>query len=349
MSMTLWNERPDYKWVMPKLTKDPFWYNGAKMLSRNAMLNFLYGGRGTGKSFYFKVWCLLAAKGETVWMRRYENEITDAYSKFVDDLQSAGYITEQMDIEFEGNTILLDGVPRIHFVALSISMKKKSVPYPNVNQIIFDEFIETRVNHKYLPNEPELLLEFISTVNRYRPDRPEVRTFLIGNKVSWYNDYTAYYGIEPFEGQYKMFKDDLICVENYENREFEEKMKQTRFGRLIAGTKYAAYAIENQSLRDTNDFLIKRPKESWLRVNIRVGPDTYGLWTDGECLYFSEDHDTTHPTFAARTDLHEGERVLKSNDVPIMWLKETNSIGKLCFDNGLCKTACQSLIMEYWK
>lgn len=334
---------------MPKLTKDPFWYNGQDMLSRNAMLNFLYGGRGTGKSFYFKVWCLLAAKGETVWVRRYENEIHDAYQKFIDDLSAEGYITEDMDITFDANTIYLNDDPRIHFVALSVSMKKKSVPYPNVNQIVFDEFIETRVNHKYLPNEPELLLEFISTVNRYRPNRPEVRTFLIGNKVSWYNDYTAYYGIEPFEGKYKIFKNGLICVENYENHEFEDKMKKTRFGQLVAGTKYAAYAIENQALRDSSDFLKKRPKSSWIRVNVRVGPNKYGIWTDGDMLFFSDDHDESHPCFAAREDLHEGERALKSNDLPIVWLKEFNANGKLCFDNGLCKTTCQTLIMNYWK
>lgn len=347
--MTLWNERPDYKWVMPKLTQDPFWYNGQEMLSRNGMLNLLYGGRGTGKSFYFKVWTLLAAKGETVWVRRYENEIRDAQDKFCEDLISNGFIGEDMEVEHKGNTIWLDGEPRIHFVALSVSMKKKSVPYPNVNQIIFDEFIETRVNRNYLPNEAEMLLEFISTVNRYRPDRPEVRTFLIGNKVSWFNAYTAYFKIEPFEGRYKTYNNGLVVVENYENRDFEEKMKQTRFGQLIAGTKYAQYAIENQALRDSSDFIVRRPKDSWLRVNVRVGPDTYGIWTDGGRLYFSEDHDDTHRTYAGREDLREMEIVLKSNEPPVTWLQEFNNLGLLCYDNGLCKSAAMQIMLQYWK
>ena len=183
--MTKYDEKPFYPDVMKKLTEHPWRYNAQRLMSYGAMLNLLYGGRGVGKTFFFKVWCLLVAKGETVWMRRYENEIRDACDKFCEDLISEGYIDDSMQIEQEGNTILLNGEPRIHFVALSISMKKKSVPYPNVNWIVFDEFIETRVNRNYLPNEAEMLLEFISTVNRYRPDRQEVRTFLIGNKVSW--------------------------------------------------------------------------------------------------------------------------------------------------------------------
>lgn len=347
--MTLYCERPVYPGVMEKLTEHDWRYNGQRLMSYGAMLNLLYGGRGVGKTFFFKVWCLLVAKGETVWMRRYENEINDARDKFCEDLISGGFITEDMDIEIEGNTILLNGEPRIHFVALSISMKKKSVPYPNVNWIVFDEFIETRVNRNYLPNEAEMLLEFISTVNRYRPDRQEVRTFLIGNKVSWFNEYTAYFHIEPFEGQYKTFKDGLICVENYANRDFEDKMKQTRFGRLISGTKYEKYAIENQSLRDTADFIKKRPKQSWLKVCIRVGPDTFGIWTDGEKLYFSTDFDPNKRTYADREDLHEKEIALKSGEPPITWLLDFHRLGMLCFDTGGCKTVALNLMMTYFR
>ena len=67
--MTLYCERPNYPWVMPKLTEEPWRYNALQLMSYGAMLNLLYGGRGVGKTFYFKVWCLFVAKGETVWMR----------------------------------------------------------------------------------------------------------------------------------------------------------------------------------------------------------------------------------------------------------------------------------------
>lgn len=347
--MTLYCERPNYKWVMPKLTENPLYYNGMPMMSFNAMLNLLYGGRGVGKSFYFKVWTLLCATGETVWMRRYDNEIRDAQDKFLEDLISNGFITEEMDLKYEGNVLYLNGEARIHFVALSVSMKKKSVPYPNVNWIVFDEFIETRVNRSYLPKEEEMLLEFISTVNRYRPDRPEVRTFLIGNKTSWFNPYTAFFRIEPFEGQFKTFKDGLVCVENYENREFENAMKRTRFGQLIAGTKYEAYAIENESLRDKTDFIVRRPKTSWCRVNIRIGAQTFGLWTDGNKLYFSEDYDPTRRTYADREDLQVRELALKTNEPPVTWLMRFHEIGMLCFDNGLCKTKALEIMLQYWR
>ena len=347
--MTLWNERPDYPGVMKRVNASPLWYNGNGMMSYNAMLNLLYGGRGTGKTFWFKAWTLFAAKGETIWMRRYDNEIHDAQDRFIDDLESNGLIDEDCEISIEGNRLLLDDEPRIHFVPLSISTKKKSVPYPNVNQICFDEFIETRVNRNYLPNAAEMLLEFISTVNRYRPDRPEVRTFLIGNKVSWFNPYTSYFKIEPFEGQYRTYLDGLICVENYENRQFEEAMKQTRFGKLIAGTRYEQYAIENQSLRDKTDFIVRRPKDSWPRLNIRIGAQTFGLWTDGQLLYFSTDFDPTKRTYADREDLQVQELALKSNEPPVQWLMKFHELGMLRFDNGLCKSTALQIMLRYWR
>ena len=56
--MTLWNERPGYSGVMKQVNSSPLWYNGNGMMSYNAMLNLLYGGRGTGKTFWFKAWSL---------------------------------------------------------------------------------------------------------------------------------------------------------------------------------------------------------------------------------------------------------------------------------------------------
>ncbi len=126
--MTLWNERPDYPGVMKRVNSSPLWYNGNGMMSYNAMLNLLYGGRGTGKTFWFKAWTLFAAKGETIWMRRYDNEIHDAQDRFIDDLESNGLIDEDCEISIEGNRLLLNDEPRVHFVPLSISTKKKSVP-----------------------------------------------------------------------------------------------------------------------------------------------------------------------------------------------------------------------------
>ena len=63
--MTLYDEKPSFPGVMEKLTEHPWRYNAQRLMSYGSMLNLLYGGRGVGKTFFFKVWCLLVAKGET--------------------------------------------------------------------------------------------------------------------------------------------------------------------------------------------------------------------------------------------------------------------------------------------
>ena len=64
----------------------------------------------------------------------------------------------------------------------------------------------------------------------------------------------------PKEGEFAVY--DEIVIENCKNEAFKEQMRSTSFGRLVQGTNYANYAIENQSLIDLNTFVMDRPKNS---------------------------------------------------------------------------------------
>ena len=79
---------------------------------------------------------------------------------------------------------------------------------------VFDEFIETKKGRNYLQNEVEMFLDLIETVNRLRIDRPEVRVYLLANKVTFVNPYFTYFNIKPFTGRFKKYKNGLIVVEN---------------------------------------------------------------------------------------------------------------------------------------
>ena len=59
----------------------------------------------------------------------------------------------------------------------------------------------------------------------------------------------------PYGNDIKLFKDNLILVQYMENSEFREERKETLIGRLMSGTRYEDYAMENKILDKNNDFL----------------------------------------------------------------------------------------------
>lgn len=243
----------------------------------------------------------------------------------------------------------MNGEVKIFFVALSSAFRKKSVSYGGVNLIVFDEFIEARKTRSYLKGEVEMFLDLIETVNRLRVDRPEVRVFCLANKVTFANPYFVYWGIKEFDGRFKKFHKGLIVVENYENALFTDLKKKSKFGQLIEGTRYGKYAIDNEVLRDTKDFLKERPENAKYLCAMRIGNNYVGFWRDEKCIYCCSAYNTNKLIFAPRDELQEGEFVLKSTDVPIKWLKDLNTVGLCFFENGLIKDICYNAMVETYK
>lgn len=324
-------------------------YSKEPLMSYNAMLNMILGGRGTGKTFTFKKYAL-SDESSTIWVRRYKDDLKDVEKSFMRDLYANGLFLED-DIKVVDDILFINGVAKIYFIGLSISHKKKSVAYPDANKIIFDEFIEVRKNKKYLPDEVTLFLELWNTVNRLRLDRPEARCYLIANKVSFINPYFAYWNITPFEGRFKRFKKGLIVVENYTNLDFEEAMSKTRFGQLVEGTRYGDYAIHNKNFNDTNVLIEPRPPKSRLICNIRYNTIKFGLWFDDESgLFFcSKDINPEALSYGDRFGLQSGELPMMNNQPPISWLYDAMNRGLLRFSDSATKGACFSLMQESYK
>ena len=332
---------------MTEIDKSKLFYSRSSIMGYNAMLNFVISGRGNGKTFDYKRMAL-DYTNQTVWVRRYDNDLPDVEKEFMSDLYKEGYYLDDA-ITIKDHRLIINGETKIFFVSLSTSNKKKSVSYANVDYIVFDEFIETKQNRNYLPKEVEMFLDLIETINRLRVDRPEVRCFLLANKVTFVNPYFTFFKIKPFTGRFRKFKNGLIVVENYTNQDFIELKKKSRFGQLIEGTKYGKYAIDNESFRDTNDFICKKPAESELLCNVEIENYTVGIWKYDGKLYISKDNNPNTLTFAPRSTLKEGQYVLYSNDVPIKWLKELNSIGALYFEDNITKNIAYNLMEESYK
>lgn len=286
------------------------YYTLDRLLSFNAVLNFIIGERGVGKSFCLKNYAVeryIKTGEQFVYLRRYKEELTLACSSFFKDLQAAGFYTDhEFQVKGSKNLTLfyMDGEIIGYGIALSTSNILKSTAFPDVKTIIYDEFIlDTGIYH-YLKNEVTQTLSAIETIFRLR----DGRVFFLGNSISIDNPFFNFFSLDlPYNSEFKTFKDGLIVVNYIKNLEYRAKKKSTRFGRLIDGTEYGRYAIDNEMLRDSSTFIEKKGSNPRFWHVLYVNNHKYGVWHNAQNgrLYISDDYDPNSNTiFTISIDDH---------------------------------------------
>ena len=276
-------------------------YDFNKLLSYNALLNFVIGERGVGKSFGAKKFVIsdyLKNGNEFVYIRRYKTELDNAYEGFFDQLQNEGLFLDhtfriaaskkKIDKFYCDKEVCGYGVP------LSTANILKSASFPKVKTLIFDEFLIDNGTYHYLRNEVTQFLDIIETIARLR----DVRVILLGNAITISNPYFDYFNLSlPYNSEFRTFKDGTILVNYIKNPVYREKKKATRFGALIDGTEYGEYAIDNAFLRDNDSFLAKRDKDARVYSTIVLKGSKYGIWQNWKTgfVYISKDFEPSNP------------------------------------------------------
>ena len=165
---------------------------------------------------------------------------------------------------------------------------------PLVSWIIFDEFILDRGYYHYLPDEVTYFLEFYETVARTRDN---VRVYFLSNALTITNPYFLYFKLDlPTAKSNIKVKNDIL-IEMVAKQDFIDYKKNTRFGKIISGTKYGDYAIENAFFRDDNTFIEKKTGQCAYSFGIKYMDKTFGIWTNANAgkLYVSRDTDENFP------------------------------------------------------
>lgn len=242
------------------MNKDCY-YNYDKIISYNAMLNFLVGERGVGKSFGAKKFVIndfLKRGHEFVYIRRYDNELKKALPKipdFFDDINKAN-LFKNHTLYCKSKKFYCDDNVFGYAMRLTEAQDLKGSTFTNVQTIIFDEFIIEKSRRTYLPNEVNTFLGVIESIARTR----NIRVFLLGNAVSNINPYYLYFDLKnPYNSDIQTFKNGLILVQHMQNKAYQDAKAKTRFGQLVAGTEYSNYAINNQFMSDSdNNFIEKK-------------------------------------------------------------------------------------------
>ena len=274
------------------------YYNYDRLFSYNFLIAFVIGERGVGKSFNAKVAVLnkfLKTGEQFIYIRRYKTELDTALATFWNDLQGNGYF-EDYRLEVRKSKMLTEfkcnGKVCGYAVPLSTANILKSTAFPKVGTVVFDEFLlDNAGTYRYLKNEVTLLLDVIETVFRLR----DGKTILLGNALNVHaSPYFAYWDLElPNDSrEFRTFKDGAIVVNYIKNLEYREAKKKSRFGRLIDGTEYGKYAIENQVLRENNSFIEKKPVNSTFYGSLIINGFVIGIWNGRNgYLYLSEKYD----------------------------------------------------------
>lgn len=196
---------------MTKQKQNNKFYSLDAILKKNADYNIVFGERSNGKTYaallyglkryvsdgtqiaYIRRWRedLRGKRGETLFAAHVQNGVIDdltdgKYNRVI--YKSGKYYLGTFDTETETTAICEN--PFAFSFSLSEQEHEKSTSYPNVNTIIFDEFLTRQY---YLPDEFMLFMNLLSTIIRQRNN---AQIFMLGNTVNKYCPYFAEMGLK---------------------------------------------------------------------------------------------------------------------------------------------------------
>ena len=302
-----------------KKAKDNFdtsiFWNPRRTLTHNMLINIIVGNRGGGKSFGAKEWAIdnfLKNKEQFGYIRRYKEDLRKPMEQFFKDIQ---YKYPDYEFKVDDGKFFIrlkplddkekwteEDVAGYGFV-LSTADNRKSIAYPNITTLIFDEFLLQQGNQRYLKDEPLTLLSLYETIARPGTNHPRVVLFMLANAISITNPYFLFWRLKMPTKQDKNGKyiwkhpTRPILVEDVRNEKFIDVKKNTEFGQLVNGTKYAEYSIENKFLLDDDTFIARRTPTSRFYFSFIFKDNTLGVWADFRegIMYVSKAYDPTYP------------------------------------------------------
>ena len=332
------------------------YYNLHDLLTRNAPWNFIIGARGLGKTFAAKRYGLkeyIKHGHEFIYLRRTDVE-QHRKETFFKDIQEFFPNYEFRVNGEKGQLHRTDWEEKdwrtcCYFVALSQAGGLKSVAYPRVYLIIFDEIFPD--NLRFLSNEVNSFSEFYNTVDRWQ-DRTKV--LFLSNAVQKANPYFAKYQLDigaqqQNQQQYKLYCGGFICLELADYGGFSAKVAQSKFGRFLEkyDEDYADYAIRNKFRDESDTLLAQIPQDGELSYVLDTEDYAqFGIWitisdNDGHVSqYVSRRIPKNHsrPVYTL-CPAHVDEKtwyVKKSDDV-VKRLTTGYRLGKLRFDSPQVK------------
>lgn len=324
------------------------WYDINKTLTYNCLFNFIIGNRGSGKTYGAKkraVKQFLDKGYQFVYLRRFKEELDETAESYFNDIIINKEFPDVV-IEYRAGCYFINDQLAGYAMALTKAKDYKSISYPLVYLIIFDEFlIEDNGYSRYLKNEVKQFLNFYMSIDRYRG----CTVFFLANSVSMVNPYTMYFNLSLPYGS-NIYRRGDVLLQLVQDEEFIKERKETRFGKIIAGTDFEEYAIENKFTGDSKTFLMKKTEKSNYYFTFVYRGEDYGIWVDyNEGKFFvSQDVDPCCKLiYSVTVDDHSPNTLLLSNiNKAVFWKKfiENYKMGNVYFENQKVKNIVYEVI-----
>ena len=267
------------------------WYDIGQTLTYNCLFNFIIGSRGCGKSYAAKkrmIKIFLEKGQQFVYLRRFEAELEETAESYFNDIIRNGEFPD-IKIEYKGGVYYINDQIAGYAMALTKAKDYKSISFPDVYFIVFDEFlIEENGYSRYLKNEVKQFLNFYMSIDRYRG----CIVFFLANSVTMINPYTMYFDLQLPYGSNIVRRGELL-LQLVQDEEFIRERKKTRFGSIIKGTDFEEYAIENKVMNDSKTFIMKKTEKAQYYFTFIYQGEKFGVWVDNVAgkMFVSENVD----------------------------------------------------------
>lgn len=187
------------------------YYSLKDILSKNADYNLIIGERSNGKTYATLKYAIeqyINQGTQTAYIRRWRDDIigkraesvfnaivenNDVFNLTGGKYSNIVYTRQKWylaNYDTEKKRFIADVNPFCFAFSLSDVEHDKSTSYPNIQTIIFDEFITRRY---YLPDEFVIFMNVLSTIIR---ERSGVKIFMLGNTVNKYCPYFDEMGLK---------------------------------------------------------------------------------------------------------------------------------------------------------
>ena len=293
--------------------EESIYYNYDRVLSYNSLLNVLLGERGVGKTYgasKLVVKDFIKKNRQFVYLRRYKTELSKSTKKFFQELNKNNEFPNHK-LEVKGNIFMIDDEVAGYAMTLSTAQQLKGSNFSGVYYIIFDEFLIEEGQGHYLKNEVFSFLGLIETIARMR----DIKVFMLANSVSEMNPYFLFFDLSlPYNNDIKLFKDGLILLQYMKNEKYRQAKRETKFGKLISGTDYEDYAVNNKFYDENKTFIEKKTGNSKFSFSFIYNGNILGVWIDYDNgkMFISNDYVDNGLCFATTTNDHLPNTMLYS-------------------------------------
>lgn len=246
------------------------------LVEKGIFLNIIMGGRGIGKTEQCNGYNLEQYRdygNQFIYLRRYKPECSNQkklLDRWLDDVKFVGDKNGGGSYMWYGNTLG-------YLIPLSVASNYKSTNFEKVTTIIYDEAIIRPTGQlRYMPNEVECLLEFISTVFRHRTNG---KVIILGNNLCFFNPYCEYFNVKVFNDYYIDKKRGILIQYSKDSPKLRQIEEKTPLFKLTMGTTYHDYHYNNAVLTDKKINTVKKYNNDKLHLRILLNEYTLNVYT----------------------------------------------------------------------